>query len=83
MDLDAIIQVNDVTTFCGRALAVDDISFQVREGEVFGFLGPKGAGKTTSIRMMGGLTQPSSGTAWKINQPGLGISLQLKRERRG
>jgi ABC-2 type transport system ATP-binding protein len=44
-------------------LAVDHISFEVKEGEVFGFLGPNGAGKTTTIRILVGLTEPSSGTA--------------------
>jgi ABC-2 type transport system ATP-binding protein len=59
-----IIQVKDLTKFYGSTLAVDHISFDVKEGEVFGFLGPNGAGKTTTIRIMVGLTQPSSGTAW-------------------
>jgi ABC-2 type transport system ATP-binding protein len=59
-----IIQVNDLTKFLGPTLAVDHISFDIKEGEVFGFWGPNGAGKTTTIRMIVGLTQPSSGTAW-------------------
>jgi ABC-2 type transport system ATP-binding protein len=62
--MDAIIRVNDLTKSYGPTLAVDHISFEVKEGEIFGFLGPNGAGKTTTIRMMVGLTQPSSGTAW-------------------
>jgi ABC-2 type transport system ATP-binding protein len=61
--MDDIIRVNDLTKFYGKIVAVDHISFSVKEGEVFGFLGPNGAGKTTTIRMMVGLTQPSSGTA--------------------
>jgi len=59
-----VIQVKDLTKFYGPMLAVDHISFDVKEGEVFGFLGPNGAGKTTTIRIMVGLTQPSSGTVW-------------------
>jgi ABC-2 type transport system ATP-binding protein len=59
-----IILVKDLTKFYGSTLAVDHISFNIREGEVFGFLGPNGAGKTTTIRMMVGLTRPSSGTAF-------------------
>jgi ABC-2 type transport system ATP-binding protein len=59
-----IIRVDDLTKFYGKILAVDHISFDIKEGEVFGFLGPNGAGKTTTIRMMTGLTQPGSGTAW-------------------
>jgi ABC-2 type transport system ATP-binding protein len=58
-----IIRVNELTKIYGSSLAVDHISFDVKEGEVFGFLGPNGAGKTTTIRMMVGLTQCSSGTA--------------------
>jgi ABC-2 type transport system ATP-binding protein len=45
------------------AIAVDGISFDVREGEVFGFLGPNGAGKTTTINMLSTLISPSSGSA--------------------
>jgi ABC-2 type transport system ATP-binding protein len=63
MKNDNVIGVNDLTKSYGLTLAVDHISFDVKEGEVFGFLGPNGAGKTTTIRMMVGLTQPSSGTA--------------------
>src|SRR4030043_533469 len=62
--MDAIIRVNDLTKSYGPNLAVDHLSFDVKEGEIFGFLGPNGAGKTTPIRMMVGLTQPSSGTAF-------------------
>jgi len=62
--LDPILRVNDLTKSYGPTLAVDHLSFEVKQGEVFGFLGPNGAGKTTTIRMMVGLTQPSSGTAW-------------------
>jgi sodium transport system ATP-binding protein len=47
----------------GARLAVDRISFDVREGEVFGLLGPNGAGKTTTLRLLGTLLKPSSGTA--------------------
>jgi ABC-2 type transport system ATP-binding protein len=47
----------------GAFRAVDDVSFEVQEGEVFGFLGANGAGKSTTIRMLCGLLRPSSGTA--------------------
>jgi ABC-2 type transport system ATP-binding protein len=62
--VDSIIQVKDLLKSYGAILAVDQISFDIKEGEIFGFLGPNGAGKTTTIRMLVGLTQPSSGTAW-------------------
>ena len=48
----------------GDFLAVDRVSFEVREGEIFGFLGPNGAGKTTTIKMLAGLLRPSSGEGW-------------------
>jgi ABC-2 type transport system ATP-binding protein len=47
----------------GAFVAVDRVSFQVRQGEVFGFLGPNGAGKTTTIKMLTGLLPPTSGRA--------------------
>ncbi len=47
----------------GDFTAIDEISFEVRNGEVFGFLGPNGAGKTTTIRMLTGLSKPTDGKA--------------------
>ena len=47
----------------GKFTAVDDVSFDVREGEIFGFLGANGAGKSTTIRMLCGLLSPGGGTA--------------------
>jgi ABC-2 type transport system ATP-binding protein len=47
----------------GEVVAVDRISFAVREGELFGFLGPNGAGKTTTVRMLTGIIRPDGGTA--------------------
>jgi ABC-2 type transport system ATP-binding protein len=46
----------------GPLVAVDDLAFEVEEGEIFGFLGPNGAGKTTTIRMMVGMLEPTAGT---------------------
>jgi ABC-2 type transport system ATP-binding protein len=60
---DLAIQVKDLTRRFGDFIAVDRISFEVKEGEVFGFLGANGAGKTTAIRMLIGLLQPTGGTA--------------------
>ncbi|MEF8879274.1 MAG: ATP-binding cassette domain-containing protein [Candidatus Thermoplasmatota archaeon] len=45
----------------GKTVAVDNVSFEVEEGEVFGFLGPNGAGKTTTIRLLTGILSPDSG----------------------
>jgi ABC-2 type transport system ATP-binding protein len=60
---DNAIEVSHLTRRFGGFVAVDDISFQVRRGEIFGFLGSNGAGKSTTIRMLCGLLAPSSGTA--------------------
>jgi len=57
------IQAKDLTRKFGDFTAVDKISFDVRAGEVFGFLGANGAGKTTAMRMMIGLLSPTSGSA--------------------
>lgn len=57
------IEVTDLTKIFGTTVAVDHISFLVREGEIFGFLGPNGAGKTTTTRMLTGVIPPDSGSA--------------------
>ena len=58
-----IISVRDLTKTFGSFTAVDAISFDVAQGEIFGFLGANGAGKTTAMKMLCGLLSPSSGTA--------------------
>jgi len=55
------VEVRDLTVRFGDFVAVDQISFSVRRGEVFGFLGANGAGKTTTIRVLCGLLRPSDG----------------------
>ncbi len=57
------IEVNNLTKHFGKFTAVDNISFNVKEGEVFGFLGANGAGKSTAIRMLCGILSPTSGDA--------------------
>jgi ABC-2 type transport system ATP-binding protein len=58
----AVIEVDHLVKRFGAFTAVDDLSFTVDEGEVFGLLGSNGAGKTTAIRMLCGLLTPTSGT---------------------
>lgn len=55
------IKVSNLTKKFKNVLAVNNISFNVKEGEIFGVLGLNGAGKTTTIKMMSGLTRPTSG----------------------
>jgi ABC-2 type transport system ATP-binding protein len=57
------IDVRNLTRRFGSFVAVNDVSFQVPRGDVFGFLGANGAGKSTTIRMLCGLLKPTSGTA--------------------
>lgn len=57
-----VIEVSHLVKAFGDFRAVDDISFSVKKGEIFGFLGANGAGKTTAMHMLTGLNQPTSGT---------------------
>ena len=57
------ITVSHLTRRFGDFVAVDDLTFDVAQGEIFGFLGSNGAGKSTTIRMLCGLLEPTSGTA--------------------
>ena len=66
-----VISIKDLTKKFDGFTAVDNISFEVQRGEIFGFLGPNGSGKTTTIRMMLGLLAPSSGS---VNVLGLPVS---------
>lgn len=60
--MEKVISANQLTKKFGNFTAVDHISFEVEKGEIFGFLGANGAGKTTAMRMLCGLSIPSSGT---------------------
>jgi ABC-2 type transport system ATP-binding protein len=65
----AVIQVSGVRKSYGRTVAVEDVSFEVRECEIFGLIGPNGAGKTTTMECIEGLRKPDGGT---ISVLGLG-----------
>ena len=58
-----MLSIKNVTKYYGDFLAVDNLSFEINEGEIFGLLGVNGAGKTTTISMITGLFPPTSGTA--------------------
>ena len=71
---DYIISVRELTKCFGDFTAVNRISFDVRQGEIFGFLGANGAGKTTAMRMLCGLSCPTSGSGtvagWDVMREG-------------
>ena len=69
-----MIRVSHLIKKYGRTTAVDDISFEVQQGEIVGYLGPNGAGKSTTLKMLVGLLQPTSG---EISVAGYDAATQL------
>ncbi|MBI1204351.1 MAG: ribosome-associated ATPase/putative transporter RbbA [Rhodopseudomonas sp.] len=65
---DIAIEARDLTMRFGDFVAVDHVSFRIEQGEIFGFLGSNGCGKTTTMKMMTGLLPPSEGQAWLFGQ---------------
>lgn len=63
METKSVIETHALTKVYNGQVAVDQLTFDIREGEIFGFLGPNGAGKTTTLLMLLGLTEPTSGSA--------------------
>lgn len=63
MEKTTIIETQHLTKRYGNTVAVDDLSFSIKAGEIFGFLGPNGSGKTTTLLMLLGLTEPTRGSA--------------------
>jgi len=57
----AAIEANSLTKWYGRSRGIEDVTFAIERGEIFGYLGPNGSGKTTTIRCIMGLLQPSGG----------------------
>ena len=60
--MSVVVRVEGIRKLYGRVVAVDDVSFEVREGEIFGLIGPNGAGKTTTMECVEGLRAPDRGT---------------------
>ncbi len=58
-----VIEAKRLTRKFGNMVAVDQVEFEIYQGEIFGFLGPNGAGKTTTVRMLTGVLDPTEGTA--------------------
>jgi ABC-2 type transport system ATP-binding protein len=77
---DVVIDVRGLNKFFGTNHVVQDLSLSVRRGEIFGFLGPNGSGKTTSIRMLCGLLTPDSGEGRCLGHDIVSEAKSIKRE---
>ena len=75
-----VLQAEHLTRRYGALTAVNDLSLEVREGEILGFLGPNGAGKTTSISMMCGLLRPDAGRVLVRGQPVHGGAAEVRAQ---
>ena len=74
-----MIHVSHLTKKYGPTTAVDDISFNIQQGEIVGYLGPNGAGKSTTLKMLVGLLQPTSGGISVAGYDAATELLELKR----
>ena len=73
------IEAKGLTMRFGDFVAVDHVSFQIPRGEIFGFLGSNGCGKTTTMKMLTGLLQPSEGEAWLFGKPVDARNIETRR----
>src|ERR1700712_2121001 len=80
MPEDLAIDVKGMTKRFGSRTVVNDIALQVRTGEIYGFLGPNGSGKTTFIRMLCGLLRPDEGSGTCLGQDVIAGSEEIKRQ---
>ena len=78
-DSEPAIVAHGLTRQFGDFTAVDDVSFSIRPGEIFGFLGSNGCGKTTTMKMLTGLLPPSSGEAYLFGEPIDAGSVSIRR----
>lgn len=65
--MDNVLKIQNLSKKIKDSFLVNDINFELKEGDIFGFLGPNGAGKSTTIKMILGLVKPSSGNVWINN----------------
>ncbi len=77
---DLVIDVTGLNKYFGKKHVVRDLSLRVKRGEIFGFLGPNGSGKTTSIRLLCGLLTPDSGTGTCLGFDIVRETASIKRE---
>ncbi len=79
METKTVIETEELTKIYNTQVAVDHLSFSVKQGEIFGFLGPNGAGKTTTLLMLLGLTEPSSGKVRVMDLEPIRNPIEVKR----
>lgn len=77
---DYVIDVQQLTKSFGTKTVVSNVDMKIRQGEIFGFLGPNGSGKTTTLRMICGLLKPTSGSGHCLGYDILKDSLSIKKE---
>jgi ABC-2 type transport system ATP-binding protein len=80
MNKEKVIEVKGLSKAFGDNLAVDNMSLSVKKGEIFGFLGPNGSGKTTTIRMLCGLLTPDAGEGHCLGYDVLTQSYEIKQQ---
>jgi ABC-2 type transport system ATP-binding protein len=68
MPVEKIIEIKALTKRYGKDRGVEDLSFDIERGEIFGYLGPNGSGKTTTIRCLMGLLRPTSGDCFVFSR---------------
>lgn len=73
------LEAKDLTVKFGDFTAVDHVNFQIRRGEIFGFLGSNGCGKSTTMKVLTGLLEASEGQAWLFGQPVQGSDINTRR----
>ena len=73
------IVAENLTMRFGNFTAVDHVNFKIRKGEIFGFLGSNGCGKTTTMKMLTGLIQPSEGKAWLFGKAANSRDLEIRK----
>ncbi len=73
------LEAKDLTVKFGDFTAVDHVNFQIKRGEIFGFLGSNGCGKSTTMKVLTGLLEASEGQAWLFGQPVEGSNIETRR----
>lgn len=73
------LEAQDLTVKFGDFTAVDHVNFKIKRGEIFGFLGSNGCGKSTTMKVLTGLLEASEGQAWLFGEPVEGNNIETRR----